>query len=260
MASRMNRYHSNTTTSRSSRNESLYDSIYNEEIEYTNVEGIARIEKTNEIDIERIREMLKLEEEKKKKKTFQPLLRSNQSESREINLSRLDDKNYDIRDILNKAHEEKVEEVKEESNKELLNTQYNILKKIKLEDPVDNNLQDLIDKVNLNSKSNVDEEDAIGLLEDYDSTKTISDDAIKKIIAEAKEEIKEKNDETTKTNTIDTSFFTSSLNFNDDDFEELKEISDSYKRKKLIRKIIVFILFVALITIGILYYLEIIKF
>ncbi len=259
MASRMNRYHSNTRSSRSSRNENLYDSIYNEEIEYSNVEGIARIEKTNEIDIERIREMLKLEEEKKKKKSFQPLFKTSSTDMSELNLSRLDDKNYDIRDILNKAHEEKVEEVRDEPKKELLNTQYNILKKIKLDDPIDGNLQNLIDAVNYNSKNNV--EDTMGLLDDLeDDSKTISDEAIKKIIAEAKEEIKEKVSEPEKTTTIDTSFFTSSLNFNDDDFEELKEISDSYKKKKKRLRIFLFLIFMSLITVGILYYLEIIKF
>ncbi len=59
MASRLERYHKQTagTQRRSERNQSLYDNLY-EEAEYTNIENVSRIEKTNEIDLQKIREML----------------------------------------------------------------------------------------------------------------------------------------------------------------------------------------------------------
>ena len=49
MASRMDRYYNSNSESRkrSRRNESLYDTIYNDDIEYSNVEGIALIYKKN---------------------------------------------------------------------------------------------------------------------------------------------------------------------------------------------------------------------
>ena len=61
MASRMERYHSGTSQSgtRSVRNENLYKNIY-ENAEYSNIESIATMDKTNEISIEQIKELLKI--------------------------------------------------------------------------------------------------------------------------------------------------------------------------------------------------------
>ena len=60
MASRMDRYHKSEliTSGRSSKNKSLYDQIKDLD-NYTNIEGVATIEKTNEIDISKVREMIK---------------------------------------------------------------------------------------------------------------------------------------------------------------------------------------------------------
>ena len=57
----MDRYYKNDTTNlkkRTSRNQQLYDSIY-EDNNYSNIEGIATIDKSNEIDITKIKNMLK---------------------------------------------------------------------------------------------------------------------------------------------------------------------------------------------------------
>ena len=67
MPSRMDRYYNNAESSknsRSRRNTSLYDSIY-DGVEYSNVEGITTIEKKNEIDLDKIRELLKEHEDSK---------------------------------------------------------------------------------------------------------------------------------------------------------------------------------------------------
>ena len=49
--------YSNKTSSRSSRNKSLYNNIYTYD-SYSNIEGIADIEKNNQVDITKVRELL----------------------------------------------------------------------------------------------------------------------------------------------------------------------------------------------------------
>ena len=60
MASRMEKYHGNVSSAgkRSVRNESLYKDMY-DNVEYSNIENIATMEKTNEISLEQIKELLK---------------------------------------------------------------------------------------------------------------------------------------------------------------------------------------------------------
>lgn len=65
MPSRMERYYkTDLPKQRSNMNKPLYDSIY-EKGSYTNIEGIATIDKPNEIDIDQIRKLIKPEQEKK---------------------------------------------------------------------------------------------------------------------------------------------------------------------------------------------------
>lgn len=271
MASRMDRYHNNseTTGKRSHRNESLYDSIYNENIEYSNVEGIARIEKTNEIDINRIREMLKQEEERKHKKENQPVFK------RTITVPTIEDKkelgeekNYDIRDILTKAKQEKNDEEKNQY-RNLKNTQYNILKNIKLDDEIGRNedalekenreLRELIHTITSNSTlEHINDKDlSLDLLNDLKSENTntneLNKNSIKKILEEAKMKQKEEPEEIRE---LDKSFFTSSLNFDDEDFEELKELNSKYHRNNILIKILIVIVILAIILMVVLFYIK----
>jgi len=68
MASRMDRYSkSEISVGRSDRNKSLYKQI--EDLDtYTNIAGIATMENKNEIDIEKVKAMLKSRESKIKEK------------------------------------------------------------------------------------------------------------------------------------------------------------------------------------------------
>ena len=267
MASRMDRYYNSNSESRrrSRRNESLYDTIYNDDIEYSNVEGIARIEKTNEIDINRIREMLKEEEEKKKKKVFQPILKSEIDTSDMLNLDDREDRNYDIRDILNKAKEEKVDEEKDQY-RNLQNTQYNILKKLKLDKDYDPKEKDSfseqiksLSNTDINILNEITDRDlSLELLGDLKSdTKTLNQNSIKKILEEAKEQQKDEKNSLDDSRELDKSFFTSSLNFSDEDFEELKELGSTYRRKSILIKSLIFIVIMALIIMVALYFIKI---
>ena len=123
MPSRMERYYdsSDKTVTRTKRNRSLYDEIY-EEKEYTNVEGIVKTPATENIDIEKIREMMRKYEDGEKVRTK----RIDKTPKIEEIMEEDTPKNYDINDVLNKAMAEKKGD--ETTYHSLKNTEYNILK------------------------------------------------------------------------------------------------------------------------------------
>lgn len=230
MPSRMEKYYQGGTSvkRRSDKNQDLYRTIY-EEGEYTNVEGISIIEKNEKIDIEKIRELIgstKKEEKPKevKKTVYEPMYQYEEEE-----------KSYDIKDVLSKAKSERPEPENKFSN-----TQYNILKNIQLNDNVtapstvdDEDLKSMIEAITINSK--------LGETGDLlDDLKTIH-------APNLKEEIEEK-EESQREPEIDRSFFTSSLGFTSDDFEDLKEMKDSLKTNNILTKILLFILLVVIVT------------
>jgi len=230
MPSRMEKYYQGGTSvkRRSDKNQDLYRTIY-EEGEYTNVEGISIIEKNEKIDIEKIRELIgsnKQEEKPReiKKTTYEPMYQEEEEE-----------KNYDIKDVLNKAKSERPE-----TENKFSNTQYNILKNIHLDNNLqapptvdDDDLKSMIEAITINSK--------LGETGDLlDDLKTIH-------VSNLKEEIEEK-EEVPKDSEIDRSFFTSSLGFTNDDFEDLKEMKDSLKTNNILTKILLFILLVVIVT------------
>lgn len=237
MKTRMEKYYRSTkTNSRSSRNEKLYKTIYDMG-EYTNVEGIVNIEKTGEIDLAKIRELLNQTEKEKERYR---IVKERVSEEKAPNKYE-DLKKYDIHEIINKARSIRP---KEENNyRSLDSTQYNILKKIKLskdkkEYVIDEDgLRELIHTITNTSMLNKlgDKELSLELLsslkgsghtEVYDET--FDNDNLKE--------------------SIDKSFFTSSMNFKKDDFEDLnkKEIS----KNNLLIKILYFILFASILGVS----------
>lgn len=249
MASRMEKYHSNTlgVKTRSVKNENLYRDIY-ENVHYSNIEGVATMDKTNEIDLAKIQELLKEREQFKKRST--PIKREN---TRVYRTPVEEEKNYDIRDILVKAKDEKVEDNK---NRNLRNTQYNILKNINIKDIKDveeNELEKTL--VRTGYFKNVDDQDlCLDMLSDLKSSgNTIVDDSdniqdLLKEISEAKDKYDPKDDSD---DNLDKSFYTSSLNFKDEDFEQLKDIQDSIDSNNKMIKVLFFLLFmVILVVIG----------
>ena len=73
-----------------------------------------------------------------------------------------------------------------------------------------------------------------------ESDKTKVKDSIKSILEEAKrQELKQQ--EKTETN-LDKSFFTSSLSFNEDDFEQMEELKKSVKHNNTLLRILLFII------------------
>lgn len=240
-------YNSNQNrVSRTTRNTELYRNLYDTK-EYTNVEGIATIEKKNEIDLSKIQELLKAHEDIKqeRKPVIKRPIRKIEEEPEE-----LDEKNYDIMDVLNKAKDEYNDDNK---NRSLKNTQYNILKNINIKDVEDeDSLKDLIHTITNTSVLNKlgDRDLSLNLLEELKSDNNTmigakgSNDIFKNDIEKTIEE----------TDDIDKSFYTSSLGFDEKDFEQLNDIKSSLKKNNVLITILVFFFLVVVIT-GILFVL-----
>ncbi len=240
MSSRMEKYHSSNSQSRtrSVRNEDLYKNIY-ENVEYSNIEGIATMDKTNEISIDQIRELLKeretIKERKNPVKTEVPKVHSNPSSQR----------SYDIRDILVKA---KGDHVEDNRNRSLKNTDFNFLKNISVDE--DNSRIDKLEKTLANTavlKGYDDGELSLDMLSDLKSTgNTIVNKTntrvLLKEVQEAKDKYQVKDDDG-----LDKSFYTSSLGFKDDDFEQLKDIQDSIDSNNKMIKVLFFLIFIIVI-------------
>lgn len=258
MASRMDRYYKSELVSsgRSSKNKSLYEQI--EDLDnYTNIEGVATIEKTNEIDISKVQEMIKNRENYKKKRQLRDILKEEVEELEKIEEVQEITKNYDIKDLLSKIKDEPIEEQKSRSLKE---EQIEILKSLNVKEKpkkveIEEEEQELKELLNtiastkaLTNLSNV--EGDVGLLDDLKSDTIVGDAAsIKKIIEEEKEKrIEDTNVE------IDKSFYTSSFGFTQSDFEELKNMNHKIKKSnKFI--IVLLIILIVLIAAGVGFFL-----
>lgn len=144
----MERYYEvdSDTSKRTKKNADLYQKIY-ENDEYSNIEGIATTLKPNEIDISKIKEMLKNRDEKtRKEKDLKDLMkRPVPREMPEQATFEQDEKNYDIRDILNKAKSERKDE---DSHHKLNHTSYDIFENVKKEVPKEEDAEELKELIN----------------------------------------------------------------------------------------------------------------
>lgn len=252
MSSRMEKYYQSNTRNndRTSKNQDLYSQIYSEK-EYTNVEGVITSSSPNEIDINKIKELLKSQE---KKNTI--IKEARVTPNLECDDPLDEEKNYDIKELLDRARDERND--KPTDYRSLKNTEYDILKGIKL----DNNkndfqsetdeLKELINTITSTSLLNKlgDRELSLDLLNDLRSNTMIGDSkSIKSIIEEEKKADKEENEE------VDRSFYTSSLNFKNKDFEQLKDINNSIKKNNTLIKFMLAILIIVIVTVtGLIFY------
>lgn len=268
MVSRMEKYYKNEVDSkqRSQKNKELYRSIYDNG-EYSNIEGIATMDKNNEIDITKVRNTLKNRENYKRQKQYRQLTHKHE-DIEEKNVSKdfttKEQKNYDIRDILSKAKDKKPIE---DTPRSLDNTNYNILKSLKLDsernhhkDFEDDELKELINTITNTSMLNQMNDQELGLnmfdLDDSEDTKLNGRESVKQLLEQAKKYQESKSDISPD---LDDSFYTSSLNFNKDDFEEANEYVKKKKSKKILSKILLFvglIVITGLIIFGVYYLIK----
>lgn len=243
MASRMERYYKNEkqSTKRTQMNQELYRKIY-ETGEYSNIEGIATIDKANEIDITKVKNMLKNREEYKKQRDLRAILYKDEKAPEPIKHESIEeDKSYDISDVLNKA---KTEKKSDDKYRSLGNTNYDILKSLKVKSSGQEKSQDILEQTLVNTqvlKGLNDNDLSLDLLGDLKSNNTTvieAKDAIHQLLEEAKqEELKKKESE--KKPELDKSFFTSSLSFGQDDFEEISGKARKSKKHIWLKRIIV---------------------
>lgn len=248
--SRMDRYYKNTVSNkRTSRNQELYKTIY-EDSQYSNIEGIMSMDSSNEIDIQKIKNMLKNHDENSSHELKKIIPKEfPKYETFEND----DDRVYDIRDILSRAKSNKEEEKYhnlKQSDLDMLNELRNKPKVIK-----PTNLEDMVDTITNTSKLNKmsDNELGLGLLSDLKSNENTiieNKDSIRSILEEAKKKEAEEKIEKTDNN-IDRSFFTSSLSFKDEDFQQIEEIKKNVKKNNNLLKILIIIVMFC-ITVGIL--------
>jgi hypothetical protein len=229
MSSRMEKYYAlneQPTIKRSDRNVNIYNDL-KEINNYSNIEGIATIDNSNEIDITKIKKMIESRENYQKEKDLRKVLTREkellEENKRQASIEEI--KSYDLKDLFDQA--KKDDNNHDNKYKKLNKVEYDVSKKISSS----KNLKEQEDDQN----SNIENEDA-GLLDDLMSDTMVGDaESIKIVLEEAKEKtldinsLKEEN----------TFFTTSSLGFTKNDFEDLKGIDNQKKQKK--PKIIVFI-------------------
>ena len=234
MASRMDRYRNDA--GRSIKNQDIYKQMENIGT-YTNIEGIANIEGSNEVNISKIKEMLKNRENYQKEKRYRELL--NNKEERESLQKEIEaiERKYDIKDILTDAL--KTRNIKENDNHKFESSKYDILKE--MDEKKNTELKDIIQNISNGKK------DEINLFEDLKSDGLDEDITIKQIIDDAKEKQLEEE--------MDNSFFTNSLNLTSDDFEDLKEMHTNIKRNNkllIIFSVLFGIIFIAIVILLVL--------
>lgn len=249
--SRMDRYYKSSYNSnkRTTRNYDLYKTIYKDS-EYTNIEGIADIDKSNEVDIAKIKDMLKSREDYqsgRELKAFIPKEEPVKYETFERDTNRV----YDIRDILNEARTNKTEEKYHNLDQANLDMLKELKNKSKEAVPSDR-LENMIDTITNTSKLNKLSDSELGLdMLDLksDNTLTSSNTSIKSILEEVKKQEKE-NSNTSSNIGLDNSFFTSSMSFSDADFEGINDLKKNVNKNSHAIKIIMFIILL-IMTIGI---------
>ena len=203
--------------------------------------------------------MLRQREERKKGRTIDPESIKKTTPPKVEQIEPAVEKNYDIRDILVKAKSQK-EETENDRYHSLKNTQYNILKGINLKEELnrrdymdqEDELKEIIHTITNTSILNkmADEDLSLDLLSDLKSVDNtqINSEAIQAILKEEKEEQRKSDFDDTRD--LDKSFYTSSLNFSDEDFDELGEIRKKITKRRKILKAIAMIIILILVVIA----------
>ena len=257
----MERYYKteNKGKTRTKRNTKLYNSIYSYG-KYSNIEGIASIDNTNEIDITKVKKMLETREKYQAERRYRRLTNENKELASLPKVSKRykedEDRTYDIMDVLSKARENKEPDDKE---RVLSKTSYDVLKNIEVKRNVnkkdyDDDIDDMIQTItNTGMLNKMDDADlAADMFSDLkakdDDTKVGNLNNLKQLIDENK---KDSFLENKKEQTMDNSFFTSNLKLKKKDFVNYDE--DEIKKGSAFKTIFVTILILGIIAvIGIL--------
>ena len=223
----MERYYKRETqgNSRTKRNTRLYNSIYSYG-KYSNIEGIASIDNTNEIDITKVKQMLDNREKYQAERRYRKLINEEEKIQELPKIQRKyddDDRTYDIMDVLSKAREKKTPDDKE---RVLSKTSYDVLKNLDLKR--NTNRRDYYDEDEL--VQTISSANALNKLDDVDLAASMFSDLqgqnentqVGKI-DNIQDLIKENRNYDKKEQTMDNSFFTSDLKLKKKDFTAYDE-------------------------------------
>lgn len=216
MNSRMEKYYKEEVLNRSSKNKDLYKSIY-EENDY---EDINIAPKTRTINMNELRQMVSNKQPSRlEKKEIKPI-------------SIEEDKVYDLNETLDKAKESYE---KDDKKRSLSNTQYDILKNLKVKDNGSNDLRELIDTIS--TKHLIDEDKDL-----FDDLKSLDDTTVG-VPSDINGVFK---DETRK---MDETFFTKSMKLDTNDFETIN--TGIEKNNKMMKMLFILIIILIVIVLGI---------
>ena len=216
MNTRMEKYYKDESLPRrSTKNQKLYESMY-EDTDYNEV-NIAP--KARTINIDELKEMINNNKKQVQRRKFES-----------VNFDD-DEKNYDLNDALEQARYNKVSDDRKRS---ISNTQYDILKGIKLKN---NNSDDLSDVIDTISTKNLLGDD----LDLFDNLKSLDDTTVG---IPSEKDIRNEN-----TSAVDDSFFTKSMKLESSDFENIN--SGIEKNNKLMKIMFILILVLIVIVLGI---------
>lgn len=233
--SRMERYKEvSEFTTRTSKNEKLYDEIYNNK-EYNNIEGVAEISNNSEIDIDKLKEMLSKREEKKYRTAKIPVIpkEENVEERRE----------YDINAVLSNARSTSKED---NSHRSLNSVDLDFLKTLDMrENKINEDSKELDDYVESHQTEKINNTDlALDMLSELKPT----GDTLLDTDGNFKEKIEQ--EVSNKPKEIDGSFFTTANIFDKSDFDELDELDGEIKKNRSFIKILVVLLLLTIAIYG----------
>ena len=273
MKSRMSKYETPLNNQRTKRNESLYKRISNEELSEFTLNSNVKVlgDHSKGLNVEQIREMLDMKyREEPKRKSVNLEQFPERKEPKEVVPE--ETKEYDINTILQKARSEKVSNYETERLKKLRDTQYDILKNLELtseeiKEEKSEEEQKLLNLINtITEKEFLKQEKEEEVVEELDPLDILSDlkgtehTAVFEPIIPPKEE--NKTDEATKKikkvieeevqNQIDKSFFTTSTQFTQSDFDDFNDLKQDVKSSKILIKVLIALILIIL-TIGILF-------
>jgi len=271
----MEKYYDETSPiiSRSEKNSDLYKETSRASLEDFNVNSNVKVLgiNNNNIDIEKVKEMLdKKHRETPRRKTVENLV-DFEEESAPINLE--ETREYDITTLLERAKEQKIENYDRARLKKIRDTQYDILKNLDLaessdeKDSTENELLELIHTITEREflkkdsspldiledlKGNENTIVLDGLKEDIDNytnvvAKVSNDEELMPVgVSSNVEDVIVENQ--ANTISVDKSFFTNSMSFSQSDFDDFNDLKEEMKSNKLLIKILVSIVVIVLIV------------
>ena len=246
LKTRLSRYENSDSLSRVDRNKTLYDDMY----ENTNYSNMVVIDDSNEIDINKIKEIIDRE---KKRETRQERNNFNKEEYDNITEeTKTDEKLYDINQVLRRAKENRniIEDANEKRKfqnykfndniEEELNKTRKVYENLIKEEKELLNLMNTMTDVSSNTIANEMFQD---LTKDDNFTEVLED--ITENVG-----IKQIDKDTTE-------YSTDTFMFNTKDFEDLDDLRDDVKRSSVFIKVLIVLMVLAVL--GTLYYMFFIK-